>query len=1119
MPKPIEIYENPGAYWHLITAAKDVDFEDQHFDRKEAGRPDAAGHLPSGKLTEIITHAKETISAFANANRDGGLLVIGVSTTGEVKGLSHLNDSQRNSLLDFQTWLTSHTSKCRLHDCAGPTGPTKVALIFTPYLANSICETPDKDKRAWFRQGAQNVLLNADQKDALRRDKGITVFENDKCCEFDKDDLDMALLAEFRKVFPASGSYTYSDEQLLYQAGAIVKDGGKYFFNNAGFLFFAANPQRVMSWAYVRLLRFEAVLARASEVGLVSDERKFVGPLPTQIRHIRSYFQESGFFKKYQVRKPGVSGFVEEPEFPLIALDEVVVNAVVHRDYAVLLPIECKKFSDAFVEENPGRVIQRDHEVPSSFSLSDVELVHKARNPKILEWFKMLKDERGAAFVRAISEGTRKMRDEMEQLGLPAPKFLVTPSATTVTLFNNIAEREAALKSAQGKKTEFTNLYALQITGENVGLQDFPFIKREITDAIGRNLEKNGWYIDKAAFGRIIAHKKGSNLPLPANVSPILRMYPAFSFQVRRYWDVLFLTLDFDLQVKNVLSAAELLRMLPASHLIGRSGIANWNGWQRGKIMDINEGLCTIKFYDIEAPQGVPSEKVIPSIKTRTLDDILTKRGITFDLGKAIKQASLAAQPNAARTRSARTEAAIVDIASTVFPITLPTGPTVSVQPTPASISRDANPLSNLNAASVSEPVVEFQHQKETANIREGITQFGAWDNKTHDIELIPLCSTQAREQMAALIQRLKVGKFKFKGAERTFSTKFSYSSIITAPTTEDLVGECDRVLSEHPAWAGDKSLARLFLVQTPESGYALDDENSPYYKLKRRLLEQGVPSQMVDTPTLLNPDYKDLNLALNIIAKCGVVPWVLPGAIPDADFFVGLSYTQNYERGTTRTMGYANVFNNYGRWGFYSANTETFPFEKKAEYFSQLVRATLEKLPLSDSPSVYFHYSAKFKREDRDAIIESARKVRPGGTYSFIWINTDHNVRFYDSRPEGDGSLSRGSFVTTSPSQIYLSTTGYNTYRKTLGTPHMLELNIFAEGPDRQPRRHHDLRALASQIMSLTKLNWASTDSLCGEPITTKYAGDIAYLTAAFLRQQENFKVHAVLEQTPWFI
>lgn len=40
----------------------------------------------------------------------------------------------------------------------------------------------------------------------------------------------------------------------------------------------------------------------------------------------------------------------------------------------------------------------------------------------------------------------------------------------------------------------------------------------------------------------------------------------------------------------------------------------------------------------------------------------------------------------------------------------------------------------------------------------------------------------------------------------------------------------------------------------------------------------------------------------------------------------------------------------------------------------------------------------------------------------------------------------------------------------------------------------------------SLTKLNWASSDSFTAEPITIKYAGYIAYLTAAFLRQKEIF-------------
>ena len=219
--------------------------------------------------------------------------------------------------------------------------------------------------------------------------------------------------------------------------------------------------------------------------------------------------------------------------------------------------------------------------------------------------------------------------------------------------------------------------------------------------------------------------------------------------------------------------------------------------------------------------------------------------------------------------------------------------------------------------------------------------------------------------------------------------------------------------------------------------------------------------------------------------------------------------------------MGYANVFNAYGQWGFYSANSEAFPYEEKTKYFYELVKSTLEQLPpLSETPSIYFHYSAKFSRDDRTAILEAARAVRPKGTYSFVWINTKHNVRFYDRASEGDGSMSRGAYVVTSPRQIYISTTGYNPYRQSLGTPVTLEVNIHTEEANGKIRQEYDLRALAFQILSLTKLNWASTDSLCGEPITTKYAGDIAYLTSAFLRQQQPaFRLHHVLEKTPWFI
>ncbi len=91
--------------------------------------------------------------------------------------------------------------------------------------------------------------------------------------------------------------------------------------------------------------------------------------------------------------------------------------------------------------------------------------------------------------------------------------------------------------------------------------------------------------------------------------------------------------------------------------------------------------------------------------------------------------------------------------------------------------------------------------------------------------------------------------------------------------------------------------------------------------------------------------------------------------------------------------------------------------------------------------------------------------------------------------------------------------------YRKALGTPQVIEINAWTEHPENAPDSPPDLKALAVHVLSLTKLNWSSTDSLCAEPITTKYAGNIAYLTDAFLRQGLTFNLHKVLEKTPWFL
>lgn len=1125
MPEPKQVYDCPSDFWEDLTATSDVDFEAQHFDRKEAGRPNNSARLDKNAMQALLDEIAECISAFANANTLGGLLVLGISKHGRVKGIQHLTDDQRMQMTNLNQLLKNQTATARFVDCVDEQGQqNRICLIFVPYSAHAICETVKEPSKAWMRQGAQNILLNQERRDQIKRDKRIVDFERQYCCPFDPSDVDNDVLQEFRRSFLTDAAYEYSDVELLHQAGAIVRNGPEYAFTRAGLLFFAKNPQRELPAANIRLLRFEATHDKrmsSESRGLPTFERSFAGPITKQIRDLRDFFRQSGFFKLYQYRNLD-GGFAEEPEYPVVAVDEAIVNAVAHRDYAVGLPIECEAYTDALVVSNAGRLLQRDFDVPPEFSLDSTVLVSMPRNPKLVDWLKLMRDTRGNTFLRALSEGTKTMRDAMSKLDLPAPEYKASPAFTTVTLLNHSIGRDVRLRATTTTlSTEFTNLFPITVSMENQD-SDEDIIRshrREIMDALSKALGADGWYIDHMKFSRIVAHRRGDSLPSERGSAQHVRLYPAMSFQLREYWRRWYLCLDYTLEVKNVRNVASILATaeLPSA-LNGRSATVDWKGWRSGRILAAGRDWTRVYLFDTEQEQVVPSQSVIPNLPNATIQDLLVRASVRFDLPRAIKEGSLALQASASRERALKSSETAEYLASAIFPLMV-AGNSVFLNPQPEMLTRDGASGASLRVLNLQEPVVQFNHQREDADIREGVTRFGAYDSQPHEIELVPICITLERLSMVSLIERLRAGKYRYHGAERTFSTRLTYSGVATIPSPEDALAECTRLTHEHPGWVGNQQLNRIFLVHTPEEGYSSDDVASPYYKVKRFLLERGIPCQMVDTPTLRNPDFKDLNLALNIVSKCGITPWVLPGAMPDADFFVGLSFTQQGAGDTERLMGYAHVFNEYGRWMFYAGNTDAFPYSERTEHFGVLVRETLERLNLSETPIIHFHYSAKFSREDRVAILEAARSVRPNGLYVFVWVNSHHNVRLYDSRVETDGSLTRGSYVVTAPNQFYLSTTGNNPFRKTLGTPVMLEINVRTEGPRDMMQSSPDLRTIATHVLSLTKLNWASTDSLCAEPITIKYAGDIAYLTAAFQRQGRPFKLHPALEHTPWFL
>ena len=1120
MPNPREVYDDPASYQEFLTGSSDDKFENQHFERKVAGRTNNV--CTTSQLNDVRNGIRKTISAFANSNVEGGLLVLGIASDGHISGIDHLLEDQKNSLTDFNTLLHHQAAEVKLHGFSDNSGNEKtICLVFVPYSSAGICETREQNPQAWIRSGSQNTFVTQVIRDQIRTNKGLLDFENNPCCEFNPDDIDKDILREFRSVFHPGGTATFDDDRILYEAGAIVLRDEKYWFTHAGLLFFGANPQKTLPGSYIRLLRFDVNSGEFRKRGLPTFERDFKGPLTKQIRDARIFFRESAFFKRYQMRKYG-GGFIEEPEFPPTAIDEAIVNAVAHRDYRTGIPIECEGYQDAFIVKNPGRILQRNRDLPNKFSLSDTTLDSTPRNSKLLEWLKIMRDSDGAEYVRAISEGTKQMLLEMTALRLPAPEYILGRHETLLKLENNSAEREAAIRDAsQIKSTEFANLFPLRISRGDGTVSHIEFSAHygEFLRTLRDVLEGNGWYIDRFRFSRIVAHIKGSELDTPPDVRDILRFYPAYEFQIRQYLGYYYLCLDYKCQVHNIQNLDVVNKHFEKDKLINGLCVVKDVGWRKGKIVDFSSEFARIFFFDTNSEQRVTVDSVIPYCSQEMLKISLQKTRSSFDLSQATRKYSLASKRGSARDRIEKMENMVGYIADTLFPIRfgdmlvdVATEPLRLIEH--GEVTQKTFPVSRLP-----EPKVLFRESHSSSDVRTGITKYGAYDSAKHEIEIIPVCLRSMTANMRGLINRLQLGKFRYRGAERTFTTKFSYPWIVEIDTVEDAEVEIGRLINEHPAWTGDSNLRRIFLVHVPEQGYAKDDHTSPYYSIKRFLLERGVPCQMVNTPTLEDPDWKDLNLALNIVAKCGVRPWVLPDTIPNADFFVGLSYTQSKDG--QRIMGFANVFNSYGKWEFYSGDTTYFDFEKRTYHMAQLVEKTLSKLnnQLSPTSQISFHYSSKLSSSDRDSIVKVAREIIPEGTFTFVWVNSHHNVRFYDNRPETDGSLRRGSYVEVAKNKIYLSTTGYNAFRQALGTPKPLEISKWVERPEGSLEGRPDLRVLAVQILNLTKLNWASTDSFCGEPITLKYAGNIAYLTAAFLRQSEPFNLHPVLEKTPWFI
>ena len=195
IPNYKSVYTDPGTYLYFITATEDNQFEGQHFDRKEAARVDASGVMSRNNFKKLKDQVERTMSGFANA--DGGVLILGVSKTGHVTGLDHLSEEQIIGILDMSS-MTGAVIQPKLHPVTAGENTRKVALFCVDASQRSVCYRI-KDGATWIRKGLSTQSLRGPELEQLRRDRLVVDFEMTPTEVLEAQDLDTAVLKEFRK--------------------------------------------------------------------------------------------------------------------------------------------------------------------------------------------------------------------------------------------------------------------------------------------------------------------------------------------------------------------------------------------------------------------------------------------------------------------------------------------------------------------------------------------------------------------------------------------------------------------------------------------------------------------------------------------------------------------------------------------------------------------------------------------------------------------------------------------------------------------------------------------------------------------------------------------------------
>ena len=387
----------------------------------------------------------DTLSSFSN--QDGGGII--------VFGLDEKQGFEAVGVYDLQDLQKSVTEQCNQMEPA-----VRGVFTFAEYEDKNICalEVPSVElvERPCYYKGAGKVkgsYIRVGDADLPMTDYEIYSYESykkhvhDDEREVERIDLsymDREILDKYIvEKKQAKPKFSKLNEEQIYEMLNIKRDER---FTLAAVMNFALYPQGVFPQ-----LGITAVVVPGYSIGELGnsgerfvDNKRIEGTISEMLEEAMVFCKRNMKIKTIIDSKTGKRN--DRTEYPINAVREAILNALIHRDYSVHTegtPIQINFFTDRLEIHSPGGLYGR----------MTVEQLGKARpdlrNPTLATMAESLNQAENRY------SGIPTIRMEMKEYGLPEPEFKNGRNEFVVTLYNKEIEQKKIYLTLEDKIVEF----------------------------------------------------------------------------------------------------------------------------------------------------------------------------------------------------------------------------------------------------------------------------------------------------------------------------------------------------------------------------------------------------------------------------------------------------------------------------------------------------------------------------------------------------------------------------------------------------------------------------------------------------------------------------------------